>query len=236
MNLIDIIVFLTILSAGIIGMKRGFFKGAVMSIGWFLLFIFAFILKNPLAELLSLHLPFFNFWGAFKGVTVLNIILYQLIAFLIVYSILMIIYIIAVRLTGVIESLLNATVILGIPSKILGFVLGVIEGFILVFIIVFIFALPFFNFSIINKSAFSKYVLEHTPLMSDVIKDTNESVKEIIKLKDTFESNSNKEEFNKECLKVMLKHNLVSAEYVEKLTDKGKLKMKGVDVLIDEYR
>jgi Uncharacterized membrane protein, required for colicin V production len=236
MNLIDIIVVLMILLAGVIGMKRGFFKGAVMSLGWFVLFILAFKLKDPIAEGLSLYLPFFNFWGTFKDVTVLNIILYQLIAFLIVYSILMIIYVIVVKLTGVIESLLNATIILGIPSKILGFILGLLEGFILMFIIIFIFALPFFNFSMVNQSIFSRYVLGHTPLMSNVIKSTNDSIKEITDLKDKFKGKSDKEELNKECLKVLLKHKLVTTEHIEKLVDKGKLKMKGIDGIINEYK
>lgn len=236
MNIVDIIIILMIIMSGIIGMKRGFFKGLVMSLGWLILFIIAFKLKDPLAEVLSLNLPFFNFWGAFKGVTVLNIILYQLIAFLIIYSILMIIYTIAVKLTGILETFLNATIILGIPSKILGFILGLLEGFILTFIVMFIISLPIFNIKVVNNSAFTKNVLRNTPIMSSVVKNTNQTVNDIVNLKKEFENNSDKEEFNRQSLKVMLKYDLITVEYAEKLAEKGKIKMEGIDEIINEYR
>jgi len=236
MNIIDMVIIIMIVLAGAVGLKRGLFRGAVMSIGWFLLFIISFIFKNPVAEVLSMYLPFFNFWGAFKGVTVLNIILYQFIAFLIIYSLLMIIYVIAVKLTGVLESFLNATIILGIPSKILGFALGIIQGFILMFVIVFIITMPIFNIPYIRDTAFYNYVLKYTPLLSNVIKDTNGAIQDINNLKDEFKNNSNKEELNRQCLIVMFKHGIVRAEYIEKLVENGKIKMKGVEIIINEYR
>lgn len=86
MNIIDAIIILFVLLIGVIGWHNGFIKTVVSAIGIIIVFSLAFILKNPIAEWLSLNLPFFNFWGAFKGVTILNVIIYQVIAFLLVFN------------------------------------------------------------------------------------------------------------------------------------------------------
>ena len=236
MNIIDIVIILLIIMSGIIGMKRGFFKEIVMTAGWLLVFIIAWYLKNPLADFLSLNLPFFNFWGDFKGVTAINIFLYQLIAFIIVYTILMIIFRVVVSITGLFEKFLDATIILGIPSKILGFILGLLEGYVLTFIIIFVIAQPIFNFDIVNESSFKTAILDHTPVLSNTVKGANNTIKDIIELKEEFSSNSKKEDFNRECIRVMLKHKFVSAKYVQKLVDAKKIKISGVETIIHQYR
>ena len=88
MNVIDVAVILMILCAGVVGFKRGFFKQIVMTVGLLLVYVLAFKLKDPLASWMSLNLPFFNF----NGLTMLNVILYQTIAFIIVFSLIMIIF------------------------------------------------------------------------------------------------------------------------------------------------
>ena len=77
MNIIDVVIILIILCGAVIGFKRGVIKELVMTVGFLLVFIISFYLKNPIAEWLSPYLPFFDFWGVFEGVTVLNIILYH---------------------------------------------------------------------------------------------------------------------------------------------------------------
>ena len=77
MNVIDVAVVLLILCAGVVGLKRGVFKELVMTVGLLIVYILAFKLKDPIANWLSLNLPFFNFGGDFYGATALNILLYQ---------------------------------------------------------------------------------------------------------------------------------------------------------------
>ena len=122
MNIVDAIIILLILACGVAGFKRGVLKQLVSTVGFVIIVILAFYLKNPIAEFLSLHLPFFNFGGSFANVTSLNIILYQIISFILVIFILEVILGILIRVTGVIETILKFTIILGIPSKILGFI------------------------------------------------------------------------------------------------------------------
>ena len=92
MNIIDVLIILLILFGGFVGLKRGFTKELLSFVGFVLILVIAFILKNPISSFLYENLPFFGFSGSFKGITVLNILIYEVIAFLIVFSILMIIF------------------------------------------------------------------------------------------------------------------------------------------------
>ena len=78
MNIVDALIILIILASGVAGFKRGVLKQTVSTVGFIIVVVFAFYLKNPIAEFLSLHFPFFKFSGSFANVASLNIILYQI--------------------------------------------------------------------------------------------------------------------------------------------------------------
>ena len=73
---------------GVVGYKRGLTNQLVSSLGIFAVIVLSFLLKNPVSMFLYEHLPFFKFGGIFKGITALNIILYEFVAFFLVMSIL----------------------------------------------------------------------------------------------------------------------------------------------------
>ena len=135
MNLVDVLILLFLVLSACLGFKRGFTRELVSFIGFFAVVIIAFYLKNPISQFLYENLPFFKFGGLFKGVTALNILIYEVIALLLAISILSIALKLLVFATKVFEKLLTMTIILGIPSKILGAVVGLIEGFVWFFII-----------------------------------------------------------------------------------------------------
>ena len=120
MNIIDVLIILIIGLGAVVGFKRGFFKETVMTVGFVLVFIISYLFKNPVAEILSLKLPFFEFGSAVKSAAVFNIIFYQFIAFILVFFIVMVLFKVLLSISGFIEKVLNFTIILGIPSKILG--------------------------------------------------------------------------------------------------------------------
>ena len=72
-----------ILMIGSTGIKNGFFKQTVLTVGTILTVVLAFAFKDTLADWFSYNLPFFNFLGPIKGLTTINIIMYQMLAFLI---------------------------------------------------------------------------------------------------------------------------------------------------------
>ena len=74
MELIDIIIVLLVIVGILVGIKRGFTKQLVCSLGTIVSIILAFLLKNKISILLYSNLPFFKFAGILKGVTVLDIL------------------------------------------------------------------------------------------------------------------------------------------------------------------
>ena len=73
LNIVDAIIILIILLGGVIGFKEGIIKKLTSVIGLILVVILSFTLKNYLSVIFYENLPFFDLWGAFKGIQVLNI-------------------------------------------------------------------------------------------------------------------------------------------------------------------
>lgn len=235
MNIVDVVIILIILCGAAIGFKRGVIKELVMTVGFLLVFVISFYLKNPVAELLSAFLPFFEFSGVIKGVTVLNIILYQMVAFLIVFSIIMVIFKILLTISGVIEKILKFTIILGIPSKILGAIVGAIEGFIIAFVVVFVLNQPMLDVGIIQSSKYKDKILD-TPILTNIVSSVGDTINDVYQLMESDKYKKDKDAFNREAIDIMLEHKMISAGYVEKLIDYGKLKVPGIDSVLNEYR
>ena len=59
MNIVDIIIIIYILLAGVMGYKRGIFKEAILCLGTILVFYLAYQFKDPLGEFFLLNLPIF---------------------------------------------------------------------------------------------------------------------------------------------------------------------------------
>lgn len=238
MNIIDVIIILLVLLCGVIGMKKGFVRTTISLIGIILVFIFSFYLKNPIAEVLSLHLPFFNFSGSFKGATILNVVIYQIIAFIIVFIVLMSLYCFIVKISKILEKILDLTFILAIPSKIAGFIVGILEGAFISLIMVVVLSLPILNFDLVRDSNVRKYLYNASPIVGNITNDMNTAIDEIIALKDKFEDEESKEEFNLSCLDVLLKNNVITIKYAENIRDSYKLKIDKVKVqeVIDKYK
>lgn len=237
MNIVDLIIIILILFGAVIGFKRGFTKSLVSAVGLIAIVIIAFLLKNPVSTVLYEHLPFFQFGGVIKGVTVLNIALYELLAFIIVLAILGIVLKILMIATSIFERILTLTIILGIPSKILGAIIGALEWFILVFIGLYVLNMPVVSVKEINNSTLAPKILNNTPILSGVIKDTNDVINEFASIKDRYtDKNVDTNEFNKETLDLFLKYNVVSVDSVDKLIKDNKLKIDGIDEVLVKYR
>ncbi len=234
-NIVDVLIILFIALMGVIGFKRGVIKQTVSTVGLIIVLILSFQLKNPLAEFLSLHLPFFDFFGTFEGVTALNIILYQLISFLVIFALLEVVLNILISITGVIEKILKYTVILGIPSKLLGLLVGLIEGFIFTFIVLFFLKQPVFDIKEFESSTLTPKILESTPVLSGFAGDLVETFNDVYLLGKEY-SISDPNTLNRETVDVMLKHGIISTDYVVKLIDADKIEIDGIDSVLNKYR
>ena len=221
MNILDALIIIFFIIGILAGFKRGFIRQTVLLVGLVLILVLAFYLKNPVATILYKNAPFIKFGGIFKGVSILNILLYEVIAFLLVLIVLYIILRIVLKITGLIESILKATIILGFLSKILGGIVGLIEAYIVIFIILFLATQPFINLSGVEDSVIADKILEYTPIMSSATKNTRKVVKEISTLAETYKSSP--KEFNDKSIELFLKYKIVTNENIDYLKKKGKI-------------
>ncbi len=236
MNIIDAIIFLIILMGAVVGFKNGVIRQTVSLVGFLLVVILAFILKNPLSLWMYEHLPFFNFWGILKGVTVINILLYEILAFLILLALFAVILRIILFAAKIIEKILDFTIILGIPSKILGLFIGALEYYLVVFVLLYVVTLPIFNIKTINDSKLALTILDKTPILSNYTEDATKILNDFVELKDKYKSSTNSEEFNKDALKVLLEYRVVDVKSVDKLVERNKIKINDIEEILNDYR
>ncbi len=216
--LVDILIILLILSGGCIGATRGFTKQVVTVVGFVLVLVLAFLFKDLLANILLSICPFFNF----NGLTTLNILLYEGLSLLILVAIFSSILNILINLTSLFERFLNATIVLGFASKILGFILGCIEYIAISFIILTIFTIKVD----ISDSKLSNYILNHTPGLSNVCNNTIKTINDINDLKEKYDDSKEQQALlNYDMLDLMIENKVISQEKAEELINKNKLKM-----------
>ena len=219
---IDLIIIILFLIGGIVGFKEGVIKKLTSFIGIFLVVIIAFVLKNKLSIYFYENLPFFDLGGIFKGIQILNVLFYEVVAFVIIASLLLLVYNVLLMLTGLVEKILKATVILSIPSKLLGILVGVVETYVWVYIILFILTLPVINMKEIYSSKMANFMLTNTPILSKYTVKTVKIYDDVYNLVDKKGDKTSKE-LNEETMDLMLKYDIITPESAEKLIKSNKV-------------
>ena len=232
LSIIDILILIVLLISGVVGWKRGVFKELVLFVGSILVLYIGYKLKNVIGDYLVLYFPFFDFPAFLKGALALNIVLYQTLAFLLVSIVLLLVYEFLISLTGILEKLLRATIILGIPSKILGFIVGLVEGYVFVFVFLFFLSLPVFNLSFINNSEYVTKIVKDTPVLSSFTSDITDLAEKIYDLKDIEDSN----EVNLQIIDICLDSKVTSVDVIDKLIETGKLNVNDSESVLNKYR
>ncbi len=236
MNVVDILIILLLIIYVIKGFSNGAIKELVTFIGGFAVIVLAFILKNPLSVFLYENLPFFKFTGMLSGISVLNIIVYELISFLIVAAVLLAIYRIILTVSNLLETILKITIILEIPSKILGLVVGFIEGVFVTFVLLFICSQFEFSRSYIVESKYGNIILKNTPILSKQAEPIQNSVREIYDLAEEYKDSSDRNYVNLQALDVLLKYKVIDVNNAESLVNSGKLNIENVEEVLAKYK
>lgn len=222
MNVVDVIIIALLILGGVAGFKAGVIKKLTDFIGMFVVIILAFYLKNYISVIMYENLPFFNFFGLINGIDTLNILLYEVIAFLVIFIALLFVLKVVLMLTGLVEKILKATVILSIPSKLLGIVVGVIEMYVYLFLILVIVSLPIFDSSFLKDSKMNNFILNNTPVLSGVLEEIIDIYGDVYNIIDNRKNKTN-EQLNEEILKVLIDKKVVTKESAKKLVDKNKI-------------
>lgn len=238
MNIFDIGIILFIIMFAVVGAKQGLIKSAVSLIGIILVFIIAFYFKEPFGNLLCKYLPFFKFSGNLEGLVSINILIYQLLAFIIIIAVLLSIYGLLTGISKFIQKIVNATIILKLPSAIGGFIIGLIEGYLFAFIILLLLVLPFKNFDLFSNSSLVNTIIYKTPIISNSSSNITNSIEDIYVVADKVVNKKvSTNEANLEIIDTMIKYDITSAHTVEQLMVLDKLdSISGLDKVINKYK
>ncbi len=220
---VDIFVIAFILIGLILGMKKGLIKSAVSFIGLLAIVILSYTFRYKIAEFLIDKMPFFEFSG-FEGLTSLNILLYNVIAFVVIFIVLYCVLNIIITVTGFIDTLLKFTVIWVIPSKIGGAIIGALEAIAFVFIILFVLASFNGTSSMIRGSKAANYVLEKTPIMGNFLYGISTGARDIYNdIEKMRNDNLETKDINKSIMQMEISYGLITCEKAQELVDTGKV-------------
>lgn len=237
LNIFDVGIILLLIMFLIVGFKNGVIREAFALVGIIAVFILSFVFKGLLGNLMCIILPFFKLSGIIEGFSVINILIYQIIAFMLVFAILLTIYEIFLKISKFIQKLVNLTIILILPSKLLGAVVSLIKGVIVLFAVFIVLMIPLKNSELFTGSTMVNQILYKTPILSQSSNNFINTVEEIYNLA---EKVSNKEistnDANLELLDMMLKHKIVNKSTVESLVKLHKLDdVNNIETVLQKY-
>ena len=235
-TIVDACIILILGIGAIVGFKRGVIQSAAQFLGTLAVIIIAYYLKNPISEFFYTYLPFFNFSGALEGVTVLNIIIYEAIAYIVIILLLWAILRVIIVITGLLELILKMTVVLSIPSKLLGIIFGLAEAYIVLFVILFCANQIFMANNQKIDSKYASVILNNTPLLSEKVSNAYNSVDEVVSMASKYQDTEDKNEYNKEALDILLKNKFITVDAATKLIEKEKLEITGAEEILNKYK
>ena len=231
MGIVDLIVLVILIAFAIIGFRRGVLKSLVSFVGFIIVIYLAYLCKNYLGDIFVRDLPFFDFKIGESVSVVVNVIMYQTLAFIIMVVAFGLLYKILIIISGIFEKIFKATIILGIPSKILGLIVGVLEGYIIVYLVLFFIAQPYVKVDILSESNYAKTILTKTPILSSYANNALEVVNEISDMV----KNDETKDFDLKLTDLVLKHKVTSPSIMRELVDKKKIVVNGINTIIDKY-
>ena len=236
MNVLDIAIIVLILLGAIIGFNRGFLSEFLSFSGMVIVIIAAFIFKNSLSIYLYKHLPFISFPGLLSGISVVNILFYEVVAFFIIAIVLYIILKAAVLLTNLMQKLFDGNFVISFPNKLAGAALGLIEHFVLVFIALYVLSLPFFDINIVKNSKVRMVILEKTPVLNVYVKGAVKVGSDFWDLAEKYRNKDDLETLNLETLDLLLKYKVTDVDSIDYLVDQNKIQINNIESVLLKYR
>lgn len=237
-NIIDIVIILLLLGFAMIGFKRGAIPAVISLVGTILILLVSYKFKGTIGNYLMKYLPFFNFTGTFKGLVTLNILVYQLIGFILIAFVLFALFGLILKLTGLIEKAADALIILAIPSKIIGFIAGFLEGYLIIFIICLALLIPLKDNDLFQNSMVVNKMVYHTPIVTEKTAHLSSAIKDLYTLNSQIEAKKiSTNKANLQIMTIMLKYKVIDKKTVEQLIVLDKLKsVKGISKLVNNYK
>ena len=144
---------------------------------------------------------------------------------------------IVVKISGIVQKIVHMTVILWLPSKLIGAVVAFITGYVMVFVVLLALLIPLKDTDIFKNSKFANYIVYDTPILASSSANISTSINEIYELgEDLSKGDISKNEANVKTMDILLKYKVVSAETARELVVLDKLDgISGLDKVIEKY-
>ena len=229
-NTIIVVIFLISL---VVGHKKGFAEASIRFIISIISTVLAFLLKNPVSVYLYTNLPFFNLDGLFKGVSIINVLIYELIAFMVLLFCFNIIFMVIVNITNIDKFIFSLLAKIRIPNKLFGSLFCFLQAYIIMYFIIFagMFIGNLTDFNIGEDTL--AYKIYKTPILYEALEPIHNTISEIGSIAKDYDSINSKEEYNKESIKILLKYNIITEDNVRLLVDKDKI---DIDNLVELFK
>ncbi len=226
-TVVDILIVVFLGLGVFAGFKKGLIKSLVGFIGLVAVLIISFALKTPLANFLIDHMPFINIGG---GLTSLNVLVYNAIAFIVVFVLLYCVLNVILMITKFIDTLLKFTVIWILPSKIGGAIVGFLEAWVYLYVVLFVLIQFSFTAGFIKDSNIAHIILDKTPIVGKYFGGVSKAGQEISDLIDDYNKSSDKDlqDLNLRILQIEINHGLVKKDKAQELMEIGKIDLKNV--------
>ena len=165
---------------------------------------------------------------------VFNILIYEGIAFLIVFAILEVLLKVVVFASGILESLLRLTIVFGLFSKILGLFFGFIEYYVIIFAGLFMLNCFSNTAFLIKDSSLATNILNNTPVLTEQFKEPKAAIDEILDLSNAYKND--KEGYNAKAFEILIKYNIISQDQAKKLISKKKIEIPNAQSILENFK
>ena len=172
--MLDILILILLIAGLITGAKRGLSVQLLHMTGFIIAIIVAYTYYKPLADKFVLWIPFPAVTAGSKlTFAVESLELDQTFYHIIAFALIFIVVKFALQLVASMFDFLKYLPILGSISGIIGAILGFIEYYFLIFVLLYVFALLPIDFiqNLISSSFLTGWMLEHTPFLSETVKN-----------------------------------------------------------------
>lgn len=172
--MLDILILILLVAGLVTGAKRGLIVQLIHMTGFIIALIVAYTYYKPLADKFVLWIPFPAVTAGSKlTIAVDSLDLDQTFYRIIAFALIFIVIKFALQLLASMFDFLKYLPILGFVSNVVGAVLGFIEFYFLSFVLLYVFALLPIDFiqNLISNSILTGWMLEHTPILSETMKN-----------------------------------------------------------------
>ena len=220
--IIDLVLLAFVIAFTSDGWKKGMFETVIRFVGFCICAVVAYLFKDKLSVILYTHLPFIKFGGLLKVAPAINILLYEILAFILIYTVAMIIFSLFLKMTNIIDKAIMKLPIVGFFNQLAGAVIAFIESIVILYFAVFLFNAGANLFGFEVEKSWADNILKIS-LFDEKFGNELKSINEIGKISRDSSDEENKEELNDDVIDVLLKYNIVSKENLDLLINSGKL-------------